>query len=321
MVLHGFAKNGVKSPLEGPMEERRKPSSSPLSSFPLCRCSPPGIMTPGLATTTLATMALPMPRMSLVELRAAAFFVCLALSSCGFASHVRAQTASGVAAAASQGVDAAAAAAAGVSQGSSQTAIGHGGAASGTSQCGPSYDHTHQGNGSSVLGPPGRRTGARPSTHRCGTSPRPGVPVSRAGEFLAAHNKIRAGENEPPMRWDSVLARYARRFAAKRAVDCKMLHSYGSYGENIFWGQKDVWTPTQVVDSWASEGQYYDKANNTCANGQMCGHYTQVVWLDSTRVGCAMVTCFDGGMYTICNYDPPGNYVNESPFEPYRGDP
>ncbi|PKI60980.1 hypothetical protein CRG98_018610 [Punica granatum] len=114
-------------------------------------------------------------------------------------------------------------------------------------------------------------------------------------------------------------AQYARGFAAKRALDCKMLHSYGPYGENIFWGEKDVWTPTQVVESWVSEDKYYDKTNNVCAPGQMCGHYTQVAWLDTTKVGCAIVTCLNGGSYAICNYDPPGNYVNESPFKHFQG--
>ncbi|XP_031399077.1 pathogenesis-related protein 1B-like [Punica granatum] len=175
-------------------------------------------------------------------------------------------------------------------------------------------------NGASV----GVTSGSNPSAstpmpHRGITSPVPGVPVARAVEFLGAHNEVRASLNEPPLQWDNGLAQYARGFAAKRALDCKMLHSYGPYGENIFWGEKDVWTPTQVVESWVSEDKYYDKTNNVCAPGQMCGHYTQVAWLDTTKVGCAIVTCLNGGSYAICNYDPPGNYVNESPFKHFQG--
>ncbi|KAI3412972.1 SCP domain-containing protein, partial [Psidium guajava] len=135
-----------------------------------------------------------------------------------------------------------------------------------------------------------------------------------ASEFVQAHNKVRLGLGQPPLRWDKNLAKYSRRFASRRATDCKMIHSYGPYGENIFWGAQAAWSPSQIVDSWVSENQFYDPTHNSCAEGQMCGHYTQVVWRDSTRVGCAWVSCLNGGMYAICSYDPPGNYVNESPF-------
>ena len=35
-------------------------------------------------------------------------------------------------------------------------------------------------------------------------------------------------------------------------------------------------TGPQVVHAWSKEKQYYDYATNTCAKGQICGHYTQV---------------------------------------------
>ncbi|XP_048138462.1 pathogenesis-related protein 1A-like [Rhodamnia argentea] len=148
---------------------------------------------------------------------------------------------------------------------------------------------------------------------------KPGIPICSASEFVQAHNKVRLGLGQPPMRWDKNLAKYSRRFASRRAADCKMIHSYGPYGENIFWGAQAAWSPSQIVDSWVSENQFYDATRNTCAQGQMCGHYTQVVWRDSTRVGCAWVSCLNGGMYAICSYDPPGNYVNESPFSTFDG--
>ncbi|XP_030451416.2 pathogenesis-related protein 1C [Syzygium oleosum] len=155
-------------------------------------------------------------------------------------------------------------------------------------------------------------------------NPRPqdaklGVPFCSPREFIQAHNKVRLGLGEPPLKWDKSLAKYSRRFASKRAADCKMIHSYGPYGENIFWGAQAAWSPSQVVDSWVSESKFYNARNNACATGQMCGHYTQIVWRDSARVGCAWVACLNGGMYAICSYDPPGNYVNESPFSSFLG--
>ncbi|XP_057971970.1 pathogenesis-related protein 1C [Malania oleifera] len=135
-------------------------------------------------------------------------------------------------------------------------------------------------------------------------------------EFLVAHNKVRASVGERPLRWDRAVARHARDWAARRAADCQMKHSYGKYGENLFWGSRDHWTPTEIVQSWASEDKYYNAQNNACADRKMCGHYTQVVWKDTARLGCAAVKCASGGMFAICSYDPPGNYMDESPFSP-----
>jgi hypothetical protein len=45
---------------------------------------------------------------------------------------------------------------------------------------------------------------------------------------------------------------------------------------------------------------------------QLYGHFTQVVWKDSTKVGCATVKCPAGSVlqypswYTVCNYNPQG---------------
>jgi len=135
-----------------------------------------------------------------------------------------------------------------------------------------------------------------------------------AREFLIAHNKVRRHFGEPPLTWDKKLAHYARRWAAKRYYDCKMIHSYGPYGENIFWGKRAHWTPKEAVQSWVSEQKYFNPHSNGCVDGHMCGHYTQVVWRETLRIGCARKKCQNKGLFVICVYDPPGNYVNESPF-------
>ena len=45
----------------------------------------------------------------------------------------------------------------------------------------------------------------------------------------------------------------------------------------------------------------------------MCGHYTQIVWETTQKVGCAKIQC-DGFDLWVCNYDPPGNWVGEKPY-------
>ncbi|ESQ36767.1 hypothetical protein EUTSA_v10008629mg [Eutrema salsugineum] len=143
--------------------------------------------------------------------------------------------------------------------------------------------------------------------------------VNRASmEFLFAHNLVRARVGEPPLEWDGRLAAYARVWANQRVGDCRLVHSNGPFGENIFWAGQNNWRPMDIVKVWADENKFYDVKANTCESGQMCGHYTQIVWRDSTKVGCARVDCSNGGIYAICVYNPLGNYEGENPFGSYQ---
>jgi hypothetical protein len=61
--------------------------------------------------------------------------------------------------------------------------------------------------------------------------------------------------------------------------------------------------------NWAFYGQENPPAD---MNIDLYGHFTQVVWKDSTKVGCATVKCPAGTVlsfpswYTVCNYNPQG---------------
>jgi hypothetical protein len=79
---------------------------------------------------------------------------------------------------------------------------------------------------------------------------------------------------------------------------------------------------SEVVQAWASEAADYDYASNSCAPGKVCGHYTQLVWRNSTLVGCAYARCtqnspFDGVPtwdFWVCDYSPPGNWIGQRPY-------
>jgi hypothetical protein len=98
-------------------------------------------------------------------------------------------------------------------------------------------------------------------------------------------------------------------------------HNAQGYGQNLFASAGNVApTPADVVASWASEASNYDYTNNTCSG--TCGHYTQVVWRDTLRLGCGAAHCTQNSPFTkypewdywVCNYDPAGNVNNARPY-------
>ncbi|XP_010943479.1 pathogenesis-related protein PRB1-3-like [Elaeis guineensis] len=133
-------------------------------------------------------------------------------------------------------------------------------------------------------------------------------------DFVSPHNSARAAVGVGPVSWNDSVAAYAQAYANQRSGDCQLVHSDGSYGENLFGGSGADYTAADAVNLWVSEKQYYDYDSNTCADGQACGHYTQVVWRDSTNIGCARVVCDNGGIFITCNYYPPGNFVGQRPY-------
>jgi pathogenesis-related protein 1 len=122
-----------------------------------------------------------------------------------------------------------------------------------------------------------------------------------------------------PLVWDERLAATAEAWvrrcvdedATRGVVDHNPDRSAGQggyVGENLAAGTAPVSAET-AVDGWASEGDYYDYRRNRCARGRNCGHYTQVVWADTVRIGCAAHFCrrLDFPYTVVCDYGPGGN--------------
>lgn len=145
---------------------------------------------------------------------------------------------------------------------------------------------------------------------------------------LVAHNKVRAAHGLSNLRWSDSLASFAQEWANHLAStsNCRMRHRpRGSpHGENLWWASPRRWSNGlrelqeidihRVVKDWADEKQYYNYNRNTCQSGQQCGHYTQIVWKETTEVGCAYQQCGDLSQLWVCNYNPPGNYIGERPY-------
>ncbi|XP_022752117.1 STS14 protein-like [Durio zibethinus] len=142
------------------------------------------------------------------------------------------------------------------------------------------------------------------------------MPGTAAREFLDAHNQARAEVRVGTLKWSEQLANATSRLARyqRNKMGCQIANLTGDkYGANQFWGGA-ARTPRMVVASWVKEKSYYDYASNSCAPNYKCGLYTQVVWKNSSELGCAQATCKDRMTFTICFYNPPGNYEGERPY-------
>jgi pathogenesis-related protein 1 len=145
-----------------------------------------------------------------------------------------------------------------------------------------------------------------------------------AERMLRAHNQVRATVEVGPLRWSASLASSAARWASHLARDngCEMKHS--GPGENLYWASPLKWSDGRserqqlseddVVSSWAAERVFFDYGKNTCRLGKVCGHYTQVVWRDTTEIGCARSFCPNQGQIWVCHYRPFGNVVGRKPY-------
>ncbi len=137
-------------------------------------------------------------------------------------------------------------------------------------------------------------------------APGGGAPAGDAQRILDAHAAARAEHCAPALAWSPDIALTAQRWADALAQrGCALDHSSGPLGENLAAGTAAIMTPERAVALWVEERSSYDFARGGFS--MTTGHFTQVVWRGSQRLGCASATCGNGLRVWVCNYDPPGN--------------
>jgi uncharacterized protein YkwD len=120
--------------------------------------------------------------------------------------------------------------------------------------------------------------------------------------ILNSTNHYRQEHNATAVVWNRTLEDFATRYLDST---CDFEHSGGPYGENLALGCSNA---TSCVEMWGNERDQYDfrKAEFTMETG----HFTQLVWKNTTDVGCGVKNCEGrGGHYIVCEYWPRGNVI------------
>ncbi|KAF5006931.1 hypothetical protein FDECE_6720 [Fusarium decemcellulare] len=160
-----------------------------------------------------------------------------------------------------------------------------------------------------------------------GSTPDLSLEGSYSDVMLAYHNIHRANHSASALEWDDTLAGYAENTANGCVFEHDMDQGSGGYGQNLAsWGAtsnidnlKNKAAAGGITNQWynseMANWSFYGQENPPEGMDiQLYGHFTQVVWKDSTKVGCATVKCPAGTVlsfpswYTVCNYNPQGNF-------------
>ncbi|XP_071570684.1 venom allergen 3-like [Temnothorax nylanderi] len=130
----------------------------------------------------------------------------------------------------------------------------------------------------------------------------------------------------PNLTWDKELEIIAQRWAnqCSRGHDsCRNIERF-SVGQNIasssFPGINKS-TLEEMIQSWYNEVANFDRRYISTYYGHSgeVGHYTQIVWADTTKIGCGRIKYKEPNGWTmhylVCNYGPTGNVIGKKIYE------
>lgn len=141
--------------------------------------------------------------------------------------------------------------------------------------------------------------------------------------LLAAHNRERARIGVPALEWDAALSSDAKIWADALAKTGSFEHSPADpsdpevQGENLWAGTPAAWAPEEMVGLWIAEKRDYKPgifpAVSKSGDLEKVGHYTQLIWRNTRKVGCALARGSREDVL-VCRYAEGGNVIGERPI-------
>lgn len=144
-------------------------------------------------------------------------------------------------------------------------------------------------------------------------------PSTQFGErLLRTHNSERVQVGAVPLQWNAKLAADAKEWADHLARRGSLEHaSYeqrAKAGENLWMGAAGYYSAETMIGGFIDEkknfraGKFPDVSRT--GNWQDVAHYTQIIWHDTTQVGCA-VSRDATNDFLVCRYFPVGNWIGQ----------
>ncbi|KAJ3334445.1 hypothetical protein HDU91_002731 [Kappamyces sp. JEL0680] len=118
-------------------------------------------------------------------------------------------------------------------------------------------------------------------------------------DCLNRHNFYRRQMKLPDVTWDGSLASSAGAWSQTIAALGYLKHGGSPGGQNLFTQFGGTASCVTAIDAWYREG----------GGPYALNHYTQVMWKDTQKIGCAQVNG-----YLTCNYLPGGNVIGRSAY-------
>jgi hypothetical protein len=157
--------------------------------------------------------------------------------------------------------------------------------------------------------------GAMAFTPSTGLAETRAVPAQEfPARILAIHNAERSKLQSAPLVWDGTLAAEAAVYATQMALTGRFEHSdrkaRHGVGENLWMGTRDGFSVENMVGAWVAEKRMFVPgvfpAVSRTGNWADVGHYTQMIWATTDRIGCA-VASNSSTDFLVCRYAPAGN--------------
>ena len=133
---------------------------------------------------------------------------------------------------------------------------------------------------------------------------------------LKKHNEYRKQHQASELTINCDLMDIAQKYSKKLNEEFIFGHSYADYngqpmGENLYYiSGTNKYEPPDATRLWYEEIKDYDFETGKSINGNMIGHFTQVVWTDTKEIGVG-ITCKNKYCVVVANYFPAGNYIGQ----------